>query len=212
LQNRWVQAAFATVLLLGGLWIVGELIPERPAWEVSVMEWMADQRSSFFDDVNGTVTAFGSPAFTFIALGVAAAWALVWKRSPLWFAFLLLCMLAPAVYDRMLKQLIERPRPNFSRALDVSGYGFPSGHATSAVTVAGALFVLFLYIGPKKARPIVLMVAVAFLIAVAASRVYLGVHWPTDVLGGFFLGAGWVAICAFTLSIPQPSAQQPPPP
>ena len=175
------------------------------------MEWMADQRSSFFDDVNGTVTAFGSPAFTFIVLGIAAAWVLVWKRSPLWFGFLLLCMLAPAVYDRMLKQLVERPRPNFSRALDVSGYGFPSGHATSAATVAGALFVLFMSIGPKKARPVVLAVAVTFLLAVGASRVYIGVHWPTDVVGGFVLGAGWVAICTFALSIRRPSAQQLPP-
>ena len=204
-----MQAALAAVLLLGGLWVVGELIPQRPAWEVSVMDWMADQRSSFFDDLNGTVTAFGSPAFTFIVLGIAAAWALVWKRSPLWFGFLLLCMLAPAVYDRMLKQLVERPRPNFSRALDVSGYGFPSGHATSAATVAGALFVLFLAIGPRRARPIVLAGAIAFALAVGASRVYIGVHWPTDVLGGFVLGAGWVAICSFALAIPRPSTQQP---
>ena len=129
---RWLLATCATLLLLGGLWLVGELIPHAPEWEVSVMTWMADHRTSLADDVMSVITAFGSPAFTFIVLGIGAALALVWMRSPLWFAFFLLCMAAPALYDRFLKQLVERPRPDFSRVVEVSGFGFPSGHATSA--------------------------------------------------------------------------------
>ena len=176
------------------------------------MTWMADHRTSFADDLMSVITAFGSPAFTFIVLGISAALALVRMRSPRWFGFFLLCMAAPALYDRFLKQLVERPRPDFSRVVEVSGFGFPSGHATSAATVAAALLVWMVVIGPKKARRFAWIAAVGFALLVGVSRVYLGVHWPTDVLGGFVLGAGWVAICAFALAIPRPSAQQQPRP
>jgi undecaprenyl-diphosphatase len=176
------------------------------------MTWIADHRTSFADDVMSVITAFGSPAFTFIVLGSSAALALVWRRSPLWFVFFLLCMAAPALYDRFLKQLVERPRPDISRVVEVSGFGFPSGHATSAATVAAALLVWTIAVGPKKARPYAWVAAVTFALLVGASRVYLGVHWPTDILGGFVLGAGWVAICAFALAILRPSAQQQLPP
>ena len=205
---RWLQAVSATLLLLGGLWLAGELIPNQPEWEVAVMRWMAAHRTSFADDVMSTITVFGSPAFTFIVLGIAAACALVLMRSPVWFGFLLLCMAAPALYDRFLKQLVERPRPDFSRALDVSGFAFPSGHATSAATVAAALLVLSVTVGPRKMSPYAWSVAIGFAVLVGASRIYLGVHWPTDVLGGFVLGAGWVAICAFAFSIRPPSEPQ----
>jgi undecaprenyl-diphosphatase len=189
------------MLLLGGLWLAGILIPDQPAWEVSVMKWMAEHRTSFMDDVMRTITVFGSPAFTFIVLGIAAAATYVLMRSPMWFAFMLLCMAAPALFDRFLKQLVERPRPNFSRALDVSGFGFPSGHATSAATVAAALLVLVVVVGPARAGVFAWVASIGFALLVGVSRVYLGVHWPTDVLGGYVLGAGWVAICAFACSV-----------
>jgi undecaprenyl-diphosphatase len=208
-RNAWVQATIASLLLLGGLWAVGVLLPPQPEPEVRVMRWMAENRTSFTDDVMGTVTVFGSPAFTFILLGLVAAFAFVRLRSRAWFSFLLLSMLAPAVYDRWLKQLVERPRPNISRALDVSGFGFPSGHATSAAAVAGALVVLLAAVGPRKARPYVWIGAIAFAFLVGASRIYLGVHWPTDVLGGLILGAGWVLICTRICAIPRPVERPP---
>ena len=209
LRSPWLRATLATLLLLGGLWVAGSLIPSETKHEVTVMEWMAENRTSFTDDLMATVTAFGSPAFTFILLGLVAVFVLVRLRSRAWFGFLLMSMLAPAVYDRWMKQLVERPRPDFSRVLEVSGYGFPSGHATSAAVVAGALVILFAGIGPSKARPYVVIAAATFALLVGGSRIYLGVHWPTDVLGGFILGLGWVAICYLTLRpalVQEPSA------
>ena len=116
------------------------------------MMGMADRRTSFADDVMGTVTAFGSPAFTFIVIGVAAAGALLWLRSPRLVRLPASLYGSPPPSTTVLKQLVERPRPNFSRALDVSGFAFPSGHATSAATVAAALLVLVVAAGSRRAR------------------------------------------------------------
>lgn len=91
----------------------------------------------------------------------------------------------------IIKDYIERPRP-FVPDLDTlmsadTNYSFPSGHST--LIVAGAVTILILFKGNKytKILPIVLVIDAGF---VCFSRIYVGVHYPFDVLGGFFLGSG----------------------
>jgi undecaprenyl-diphosphatase len=93
------------------------------------------------------------------------------------------------------KWVFQRPRPRVISRLSGAGwYSFPSGHATMAPLVFG-LGVL-IWSGPwsRGTRAALLLVAAACSLLIAFARVYLGVHWPTDVLGGLLLGAGWAAM------------------
>ncbi|MEU7257075.1 phosphatase PAP2 family protein [Streptomyces rimosus] len=100
--------------------------------------------------------------------------------------------------QQTLKALVDRPRPVWPDPVDSAGYAaFPSGHAMTAAVAGGlALWLLRLY-GARRAwrRAAAALVAVS-VAGVGLTRVYLGVHWATDVLGGWLLGGAWVAVAA----------------
>lgn len=113
------------------------------------------------------------------------------RRAALLFALAMLgAYLAP-----VLKEVFDRPRP-----VPVPGYdqpttfAYPSGHAMTSASFAAALVLAW----PGRRRPVA-AVAAAFVVAVGASRVLLGAHWPTDVIGGWLIAAAWAALVAALL-------------
>lgn len=103
---------------------------------------------------------------------------------------------ASAVLVPVSKQLVGRPRPPVSGQLvEVNNPAFPSGHSVGSAAVVGVLAALFcLRTAHRVARVIVAVTAAVFVLLVGLSRIYLGVHWPTDVLAGWALGGLLVAV------------------
>jgi undecaprenyl-diphosphatase len=135
-------------------------------------------------DVNGLIGA------TLFSLGVTAFF--LWKR---WFketAFFLLATVGASILFALVKSVVQRGRP-VSSVLDVSGYSFPSGHTTMATAMAFALYMVLqekttlLYV-----KIWLFTVALGWSLVIAWTRLYLDVHWFTDVIGGFGLGLFWV--------------------
>ena len=102
-----------------------------------------------------------------------------------------------AVLSNLLKLAIERPRPDLvARLVEVNTTSFPSGHATlAAVTYLTLGALLSRFEARRRAKIYVLTVAVGLTFLVGVSRIYLGVHWPTDVLAGWCVGAAWALLC-----------------
>ncbi|WP_119154976.1 phosphatase PAP2 family protein [Caldimonas tepidiphila] len=96
-----------------------------------------------------------------------------------------------------LKRFIERPRPDLvPHAVDVLTLSFPSGHATMSAVVYLTLGALLASLQrTRRARLHAMAVAATLTVLVGASRVYLGVHWPSDVLAGWALGTAWALLC-----------------
>ncbi|MBT2420791.1 phosphatase PAP2 family protein [Streptomyces sp. ISL-22] len=92
-------------------------------------------------------------------------------------------------------RLTARPRPPRAEwATHASGWSFPSGHATTATLTAGLLVVAVLARGPRG-KALLALAACCWGALVGLTRVYLGVHWFTDVLGGWLFGVGWLGLC-----------------
>ena len=90
---------------------------------------------------------------------------------------------------RLLKQLFKRARPDFHRLIEIGGYSFPSGHATNALSIYGILtFVLWHHIPAPWGRIILFIFSIFMILSIGLSRIYLGVHYPSDVLAGYFAG------------------------
>ena len=102
-----------------------------------------------------------------------------------------------AVLSNVLKLAIERPRPDLvARLVEVNTTSFPSGHATLAAVTYLTLGALLSRVeASRRAKIYVLTVAVVLTSLIGVSRIYLGVHWPTDVLAGWCVGAAWAMLC-----------------
>ena len=134
-----------------------------------------------------------------------------------WLAALALCLAGEQLLSHVLKWLFARDRPDLHNALiPAAGGSFPSGHV-----LAGSIFYGFVacYIASQtrswSVRIAIVAGAVLLVVGIGFSRVYLGVHWPSDVIGSFALGPAWVATVLIVLSagwIPQPGHQPKPVP
>jgi undecaprenyl-diphosphatase len=95
----------------------------------------------------------------------------------------------------VIKWVFQRPRPRVIARLSGAGwFSFPSGHATMAPLVFGLGALIWSAPWPRATRVALLILAASFSLLIAFSRVYLGVHWPSDVLAGLLLGVGWAAM------------------
>lgn len=107
--------------------------------------------------------------------------------------FLAITMTTCGLAMPLLKNIFSRERPNFHRLIEISGYSFPSGHTTSATTMYLTLAIILLSIMKKLNKYFVFSIAVLGIVIIGSSRIYLGVHYPTDVMAGICLGISIVS-------------------
>jgi undecaprenyl-diphosphatase len=144
-------------------------------------------------------SVYGAPGRLSPLVLVAAAVFLVrgWRRG----ALLVVVTIAGAwLLDTGLKFFFSRARPEpfFDYYPAPSSYSFPSGHALFAVCFFGGLAVLLTHrLNGRVAQVAVWLVAAVIILLIGSSRVYLGVHYPTDVVGGYAVGLAWVTAVAF---------------
>ena len=141
------------------------------------------------------ITALAGLALLTLVTTLVCAYLLVKKQVAL-AVFCVVAVLGSALLTTVLKLLIDRDRPDLvSHGMAVYNQSFPSGHATQAA--ATYLFLAFL-VGSQSAslivKRLVLAAAIAVIAMVGASRVYLGVHWPSDVIAGWMVGSAWAML------------------
>jgi membrane-associated phospholipid phosphatase len=140
-------------------------------------------------------TAGDSDVVNVVAAAVAIALLIIrfWRGAVL----VVIARIGELASTTAFKDLLARPRPTLLNPVDhAAGYSFPSGHAAGAAAVYGALVVLVLPRAIRWARALLLAAGTSLICAVAASRVLLGVHYPSDVAAGAALGLAWVGIAA----------------
>ncbi len=141
------------------------------------------------------LTALGGiTVLTLLTLSVTVFLLLRGKRASA--AFLLAAVIGGQLLSHGFKTLFSRPRPDLvPHAVDVATASFPSGHSMmAAVTYLTLAVMLSRMDGRVRIRVFFVSVAAVLACAVGVSRVYLGVHWPSDVLAGWTLGAAWALI------------------
>lgn len=142
------------------------------------------------------VTLLGDPALLWIGVLVAATM-LAARGHARGALFLLAVRVGAQLLSSGLKVAVDRARPAFETPVDAAlGASFPSGHALGAAAVWTAVALVVLSRTSDRRDPLVLAGAIAVAVLVAASRVLLGVHYLSDVVGGLLLGVGWTALCA----------------
>ncbi|HEY4219440.1 MAG TPA: phosphatase PAP2 family protein [Gemmatimonadaceae bacterium] len=150
------------------------------------------------------VSNAGSPRSMTI-FGIVGALVLAVRRRFVMFIGWSSAFAGAGILESVLKLLVHRTRPAYGEAYVGHSFSFPSGHATmSFIGMTTLLYVLWVYWHPPRLlRVLSILAATAVIILVGVSRVYLGVHYPSDVLGGWAFAASWLAVCvsgvAFTM-------------
>lgn len=156
------------------------------------------------------VSFLGKPIWFYILVGAVGAY-LVWRGRRRLVGFLVTTGLVGGLIDTAVKVLVSRPRPELEHPVATAfGQSFPSGHAFTSTAIYGALLLVFLPVMSRRAR-IAGWVAYAVLVAaIAFSRLALGVHYLSDVLGGVVLGAAWLIASVAAFSIWREERGRPP--
>ena len=135
-------------------------------------------------------------AATRTLLGIGVALLLLVRQQPALAAGWVVALAGNGWLTRGLKHLYGRPRPVFQDGFGIEqGLSFPSGHSAGAVVMFGMLAYLACCLLPLRWQRTVLVMAVALALAVGASRVFLGVHFASDVIAGFLSGGVWLLLC-----------------
>lgn len=171
------------------------------AFDPAVIDWVAAHRSPALVLAAEVVTNAGSPTVSIGAMVVAIAW-WAWRRDGRTVAYGSIGLGLLLVVDVGTKAMVARPRPPaVLHVVAAQGYSFPSGHAMLS---GGAVLLLTWLLARRGALPapaarrgLLAGIAALLLVAIAASRVVLGVHYPDDVLAGWALAVLVVALLAF---------------
>jgi membrane-associated phospholipid phosphatase len=159
-----------------------------------IQSFRNERLTSWFE----AMSYIGSKKIYFPSLFLLAVYLLVRKR---WLASLLLIvsLMGSRFLNYGLKIWYERPRPDINLLVTASGYSFPSGHAMNATAYLG--FIAYLTITEHRLtlwQKVLLIIVTGFLIlSIMISRVYLGVHYPSDILAGCAAGGSWLILCIF---------------
>jgi undecaprenyl-diphosphatase len=174
-------AVLAVAAALHGAWL-----PLR--WDLPIQRFVEAHRTNSLDSLFLTVSRLGSTLVVVAASAVLVF--LTWSRCRAVSIAIVAAALTRPLLEFVLKALVGRARPDLGRMVIGEGFSFPSGHVLAAIALYGlvpAVVGLFtrsrlLWWASASASGVVI-------VAIAASRVYLGVHWTTDVLGSLLLGS-----------------------
>ena len=163
----------------------------------AVLTWMVDHRTAGLDRLALEVTALGNTLT--LAILVLCVSIFLWLTHHRYSVYLLLIALAGGgILNWLLKDIFNRPRPSIVEwGTEVASLSFPSGHAMAAMITYGSVAYLVGRLEPTtRLRWTTWTLAGLVIVAIGLSRIYLGVHYPSDVIAGFVSGLAWTAFVA----------------
>ena len=149
----------------------------------TIYNYIFSFRNNYLDVFFKAITKFGN-TITVIVLVVLLV--IFLERKNMW--KLLITVGITVLTNQLLKHIIRRVRPDHLRLIKEGGFSFPSGHSMISIALYGTLiYIAYKCIKNKVIKTIIIVLLTILILGIGISRVYLGVHYPSDVLGGYFL-------------------------
>jgi membrane protein DedA with SNARE-associated domain/membrane-associated phospholipid phosphatase len=199
-----VVAMAAAAWAFSGL-LVQVLQQDVTRFDSRSLQLLVDHRTAFATGSLKAMTWLGSGVVIAPLAALAAGYLVLGRRDWRGALAVAFAYAGAVLWSNVVKAAVDRPRPPATlRLVEVTGSSFPSGHATQAAAFYG-MVVLVLTVRRSVGMRIAAWSAALVIVGVVGlSRVYLGVHWPSDVLGGYALGAMWIAVLALALLLSRP--------
>jgi len=197
-----VALLFATVVVFASVVGIGVLVAmirlktglER--FDVGLAQFGADHASQWSTNAMRNISRLGGTSGVVVLALIATVIEMIRKPSRWLPVFMLLVVGGQLLLSNGIKYLVERARPDISQLTGFSGTSFPSGHSTAAAATFAAIALISTRNRSRRAKIAGAAIAAGVAVVVACTRVFLGVHWLTDVTAGLLLGWGWFAVCS----------------
>jgi undecaprenyl-diphosphatase len=200
-RASWILASVAALLL----WLFAELsealfyqqAPPSSVWVIdrTLLRAVAGLRRPWLNPIAMDLTALGSPTLLALFTLLAIAWGLAnGQRGSA--RHLIVASIGAAALNIMLKSALVRARPTeVPRLVEVAGYSYPSGHSMASATILTTLaIVISRQVRSLRHKVACGLIAALLVVLIGASRVYLGVHYPSDVAAGIAVGTAWALL------------------
>lgn len=207
-----LHLSLGILVSLGALWIFAgvteDVVHQDPLTrlDLTLAHWFRAHATPLGDRIAVAVSFLGSPV-TMAVLAVVVAVALARRRRWIVLDGWIAAFVGGALLDWALKSVIHRPRPAGASAFlhGMWSFSFPSGHAMGSLIGYGML--AYLLVGSvarsRRARVAVVVATVVLVLAIGWSRLYLGVHYFSDVVAGYAAGMVWLAVCLSGVEVAQ---------
>jgi membrane-associated phospholipid phosphatase len=179
-----------------------EEVLEKDAFnfDTSFLLWLHQFANPAFDAIALTITNLGNQN-TVVSVFLVTLLILWWRGYRQEAKIFGLACLGGVVLNTQLKLFFSKPRPQlWQQLITETSFSFPSGHALGSLVLYGCIAYLLATRYPQSAR-IIYLITVIVVIAIGASRLYLGVHWPTDIIAGYGVGFLWLMMCITMLKL-----------
>ncbi|MEH1962905.1 MAG: phosphatase PAP2 family protein [Nostoc sp.] len=190
------------LLILFVLAKLAEEVLEREAFafDTTFLLWLHQFANPNLDNFMLLITNLGNPSTVVIVAGVTVL-LLWWRRYREEAKVFVIACLGGLILNTGLKLFFSKPRPElWHRLISETSFSFPSGHALGSMVLYGFIAYELATHYPHFAK-VIYSLTVILIAAIGISRLYLGVHWPTDIIAGYGVGFLWLMICITMLKL-----------
>ncbi|MEZ4803482.1 MAG: phosphatase PAP2 family protein [Gelidibacter sp.] len=202
-----ITVVVALIIVIGGINLFIELTDTLTTetladYDRQITDYVISYRTPMLTHFFIVVTNIGDIYGYVIVVGLSILISRVFFKRWKQVAQITIVLLLASVSNMILKRFIDRARPGIEHLVSVETLSYPSGHAMSAMAFYG--FVIYLFYRFKMNRWLkysVILVLLLLIFSIGISRIYLGVHFPSDIAGGYIAGFIWVVFCVIVFDV-----------
>lgn len=188
-NKRWILALFCVIIFLDLLEDV--LNNEIMNFDSAVYNFIISFKSNSLTNIFKFITFFGS-SIPLISICIISFLFIKNKKIPMYIS---INLIVTAIFNLLLKNIIRRNRPVGYRLVEETGFSFPSGHSMASMAFYGLIiYLVFKYVKNKYAKIALCTFLSILIVAIGISRIYLGVHYASDVLAGFMISLSYLTL------------------
>ncbi len=202
-----ITVVFALILVVGGINVFIELTDTLKTdtlalYDQQITDYIISYRNSYLTDYFIFVTHVGDIYGYLIVLVSSILISILIFKKWKYVVQITAVLFLSAVSNLILKRFIDRARPGIEHLVSVETLSYPSGHAMSAMAFYG--FIIYLFYRYKMnlfLKMITILGLILLILSIGISRIYLGVHYPSDIAGGFIAGFIWIVFCIIVFDV-----------
>ncbi|GAA0840997.1 phospholipid phosphatase [Paenibacillus glucanolyticus] len=193
-RQRWIF--FISLISFVGFIIMAALVKFQllAPLDLAIITSIQNLEHPFITDIAIGLSFIGSigPVTVLCLIVIAVLYWVLRRRTEI--LLLIVVVFGSSILNLLLKLIFQRVRPDIHRLVEITGYSFPSGHSMGAFSFYSVLaYLLWRHIDSRTGRGVLIAFAIIMILSIGLSRIYLGVHYPSDILGGYLASCAWVS-------------------